>query len=374
MSELADFIIARLQRQAPYAASEEATKQGLILPLLAQVGWSSSDVEQVMPEYPVGGGRVDYCLKLADQPRVFLEAKKSTEPLERHDGQLLEYAFKAGVKLAALTNGLQWRLYLPMAEGSWEQRLFFNIDLVSQPPEEVAAHFVQLLGRDAIASGAALVAAEAFRSEEVRKKTVQQFLPKAWTELLRIPDEFLVELVSEKVAQLSGISPTAQEVSEFLADKEGSRPAPEAPGPNIARVRTAPRPPPTPPASPLGSDSGSDLTGFVNQRPTGYELFGVETHVETFQDVLLGVTAELAKRYPHRIPEFLALRGRKRAYFARGKNELYEPRAIMGTDLWAETNSSANDIVRRCHSLLAICGHAKTELRVAASPRRPNQP
>ena len=39
---------------------ESATKQGVVLNLLRLAGWDTFDVSQVVPEYTVGTGRVDY--------------------------------------------------------------------------------------------------------------------------------------------------------------------------------------------------------------------------------------------------------------------------------------------------------------------------
>ena len=46
--------------------------------------------------------------------------KRTGTALTEHQEQLLGYAFREGVPLAALTDGLIWWLYLPTAAGSWE--------------------------------------------------------------------------------------------------------------------------------------------------------------------------------------------------------------------------------------------------------------
>jgi len=81
--------------------------------------------------------------------------KRINEDLEKHQEQLLEYAFRHGVKIAVLTNGLVWWLYLPLFQGSWEQRKFIALDIQQQELTTVAEHFVAFLGRAAVASGEA---------------------------------------------------------------------------------------------------------------------------------------------------------------------------------------------------------------------------
>ena len=72
------------------------------------------DVSEVVPEHTVGNRRVDYALRPGSPNAVFIEVKRRGENLDRHQQQLLEYCFQEGVKLAALTNGLTWWLYLPL--------------------------------------------------------------------------------------------------------------------------------------------------------------------------------------------------------------------------------------------------------------------
>ena len=47
------------------AFNEEATKRGFILPLFHALGWNIEDTgNEVLPEYAVSQGRVDYAFKL----------------------------------------------------------------------------------------------------------------------------------------------------------------------------------------------------------------------------------------------------------------------------------------------------------------------
>ena len=121
---------------------ESATKQGVALRLLSLAGWNPFDVSEVVPEYTVGNRRVDYALRPGSAIAVFIEVKRPGENLERHQQPLLEHCFQEGVKLAALTNGRTWWLYLPLQAGSWEQRRFLTIDLESQEPNIVEQRFM----------------------------------------------------------------------------------------------------------------------------------------------------------------------------------------------------------------------------------------
>ena len=100
---------------------ESATKQSVVLRLLSLCGWDPFDPAQVVSEYTVGNRRVDFALRPGSANAVFIEVKPPSESLENHQQQLLEHCFQEGVKLAALTNGRTWWLYLPLQSGSWDQ-------------------------------------------------------------------------------------------------------------------------------------------------------------------------------------------------------------------------------------------------------------
>jgi predicted type IV restriction endonuclease len=101
--DLINLIRLIVKNKGEYAVNEQRTKNGVVHPLLACLGWDPSNVQEVDPEYAVGNGRVDYCLKRSDVAAVFIEVKRLDEPLVKHEEQLLRYAFERSVTLAALT-------------------------------------------------------------------------------------------------------------------------------------------------------------------------------------------------------------------------------------------------------------------------------
>ena len=100
MSDSLEDFLQRLRRQQnPSLDNEEATRQGIILPVLGRLGWDRDNVREVFPEFQVENGRVDYCLKIGEKKGAFIEVKRPSENLESHQEQLLEYAFRDGVEL-----------------------------------------------------------------------------------------------------------------------------------------------------------------------------------------------------------------------------------------------------------------------------------
>jgi predicted type IV restriction endonuclease len=156
MQEQLKGFINRLKTDRRIETFDEAsTKQAVILPLLTDLGWNQINIDEVQPEYSVSGKRVDYSLRINSLNKVFIEVKKIGIELENHQEQLLNYSFQQGVKLAILTNGVTWWFYLPLNEGSWEQRKFYTIDVFQQDSDDMVSKFIDFLSRDNINSGKA---------------------------------------------------------------------------------------------------------------------------------------------------------------------------------------------------------------------------
>lgn len=101
-----------------HCATEETTKQALILPLLDILGFSPFDPMRVKAEYSAdfpgvkASERVDYALFCHELPVMFIEAKAHGEKLGNHSPQLSRY-FNATpeVTIGAITNGREWRFF-----------------------------------------------------------------------------------------------------------------------------------------------------------------------------------------------------------------------------------------------------------------------
>ena len=198
---------------------ESATKQGVVLKLLSLAGWDTFDISQVTPEYTVGTRRVDYVLRPGSSNAVFIEVKRPSENLERHQQQLLEYCFQEGVKLAVLTNGRTWWLYLPLQAGNWEQRRFLSIDLVVQESGVVEREFLRYLSRERVDSGQAVRDAEDLVESQQRDEIIGKAIDAAWAQIVETPDDFLVDLISRTAERISGLKPEPEMIEQFLSGR-----------------------------------------------------------------------------------------------------------------------------------------------------------
>ncbi len=347
--------VDKLKSERRFATLDEAaTKQGIVLPLLSKLGWDTFNIDEVVPEYAVATRRVDYAFRLNNANKLFIEVKKPTEELENHQEQLLDYSFKQGVKLAALTNGPRWWFYLPLNEGSWEQRKFYTVDIVEQESGDIARRFVDFLSREAVDTGRAVENAERVYKSQQKTKIIRQTLPEAWNKIISDVDDALGDLLSETTERLCGYKADAELVAQFLNENKnrlllgspqritGGRP-----------TQTASTQPAVPPAR-----------GYTGSSIQAFSFKGARQQVNSWIDLLLTLCSLLSSRHGQDFDRVLTLMGRKRPYFSQNPDVLRLPRKIENSELFVESNLSANSIVRLSRDLISLFGYADSDLAI----------
>ena len=194
---------------------EARARTEAIDPILERLGWDRFS-EDFKREFSVSSGRVDYALFVRGKPEAFIEAKRPSEDLDPHQRQLLTYSALHGVRLAALTNGLSWWLYLPLQVGNFEARRFCQLHICNQDVSEVCDLLIEFLSRENVYAGAAVENAEARLAQLQEAKKVDNALPQAWEDLIAGPDGMLVELINERVKGRYGIEAAPERIKGFL--------------------------------------------------------------------------------------------------------------------------------------------------------------
>jgi len=91
------------------AMPEEQIKFRFIEPLLENLGWQREDIEK---EKRILKGRADYILRIGNQDKLVIEAKKTDIKLSEEDGrQAVSYAHHKNIKFSVLTNFKEIRVY-----------------------------------------------------------------------------------------------------------------------------------------------------------------------------------------------------------------------------------------------------------------------
>ena len=199
---------------------EKSIRAEVIDHILDRLGWDKFG-EDLMTEYRVEGGVVDYALLVDNKPKVFIEAKRPSEDLISHQDQLLNYCAKDRVPLAVLTNGIHWWFYLRLQDGNAEDQPFCKLRIHKGMSKRLISHtcdcLIGFLSREKICSGQAVSDAEDVFAQLQNDKRIEEALPRAWKELKDGPDDRLIKLFDDKVEELCGLRAGTNRVEEFIS-------------------------------------------------------------------------------------------------------------------------------------------------------------
>jgi len=134
--------IAVLSEKIPtlieHLETEEATKNALIMPFIAALGYDVFNPQEVVPEFTadVGtkkGEKVDYAIMQDNEVIILIECKKSKSDLsEANTHQLFRYFTVTNARIAILTNGVQYRFFSDLEESNkMDERPFLELDMLN---------------------------------------------------------------------------------------------------------------------------------------------------------------------------------------------------------------------------------------------------
>lgn len=323
MKELLERVRYRLA--AGSYANEAAISHGVVTPILNALGWDSSDPDQLVPEFSIGRGRVDFCLLgLGRRPSVFIEVKGVGRAVDG-DRQLFEYAFHEGVPLCVLTDGREWSFYLPSGQGSYDDRRVYRLQLDDRESSESEAVLQRYLGRERVRAGTAFEDAQRDYRDAAGRREAATALPRAWSELLTDREELLLELVADKAEGICGFRPMPADVLTFLAGLTSV----QAPLPPTSRLQT----PPLSPSAIVARLPEEPIASTASVAPTAaakaitYRMFGKERIAASANLALVQILETLAAIDPKKIHELAGrVQGRSRNHIARSPKEIYPSR------------------------------------------------
>ena len=107
----------KVRNQRELIKTEEATKTAFVLPFIQLLGYNVFDPREVIPEYTADigtkkGEKIDYAIMKDGRPIILIECKKCDDGLSQsHVSQLYRYFATTKVKVAVLTNGLEYWMF-----------------------------------------------------------------------------------------------------------------------------------------------------------------------------------------------------------------------------------------------------------------------
>lgn len=330
MTEL-QLTLAKIQEQLEKGSfkNEQSISQGVVLPVLQNLGWDVFRTDIVCPEYTSGTGRVDYALcSPPGEPRCFIEVKQPGFIGKKIDDaviQLMNYAFHSGSQFVVLTDGQTWSFYLPAEPGPYEERRVFMLDLFEHEADKAAEVLTRYLLEQDVKSGETLDRAKKDLHNAALRDKAKRELPSAWRDLVREQDPALIDRLANECESKTGVRPENTDVISFLEKLAYSRDSFDS-----SKKTTTTKKKPSPPIQ--GSQRGWNPDKQREESPQNkshkfsYSLHGQEYYCSTMKEVLISVFTKLADEDPSflmRCAENQKFVGQKRRYIARTKEQLY---------------------------------------------------
>ena len=344
------------------AESEAQIKQWVIIPILRALGWDDTKPE-IVPEFVVDNGRVDYALRRGEQAMVFIEAKRPGAADTKGEEQLFQYASNRGVPFLILTDGDVWDFYLSMAAGTYAERRFYRAELHrSENLQEYADIFSEYLRKDFVISDSAKQKAEKRHASNRDRGQARSAIPTVWRSLLEEPDEMIRDLVAEETESKCGTKPDLDDVEEFLRQQADTQIA----APVVRGARQA------------ASRPSRSRPTQTKVKIVGFDFDGKQVKCTYASETL----AEILKEFQRRDSSFMArfapkVRSNKRRLVAENRDDLYALKHLITSSIdmengwWLGSNISSSSVRKYAEIACEIAGvKFESDLTFLEKPRQ----
>ena len=328
-----------------------SVKLGVVLRLLNAAGWDVFDISEVVPDYPAGNGKVDFALMASSSrgtggpayPKVMLEVRPSGENLDssRHERRLVAQCSRVGAPLGVLTNGRRWLLLSQAPDYQGNGHRFCEVDLAGDPVS-ATEELNRYLSKDRVASGQAARSAERTLRDRARDTVTRQAVLDGWRQVVLGLQDGLVELIATAAEQRAGYRPEVRQVRRVLTE---------------SRAELLP--------SAEGLTGSASAGGGSSRRRPASLTFLSETHlVSSWPDLLVQVCLLICQRHPEDFEKILEVRGRERPYFSRSAEDLYLPKPVGDTGIYASCQGAGSLIEQRARRVVELFGYPVDTLAV----------
>lgn len=134
--EKIDELAAKAKRDKSSLLTEALTKSSLIVPFIQALGYSTTNISEVYPEFTADvagkkGEKVDYAIMHNGKPSILIECKKCGDDLriDKQD-QLHRYFMTVDARIAILTDGIRYLFFSDTDEDKkMDSRPFMELNL-----------------------------------------------------------------------------------------------------------------------------------------------------------------------------------------------------------------------------------------------------
>lgn len=133
----------KIEKYKDRVINEEMTKTAFILPFFDLLGYDTRNPFEFHAEFTADiadakGEKVDYAILIDDIPRILVEAKDCTNPLDKADKQLCRYFNVTSAKIGILTNGIVYKFFTDLEETNiMDKKPFLEINILNIRDNEI---------------------------------------------------------------------------------------------------------------------------------------------------------------------------------------------------------------------------------------------
>ncbi|HOG18415.1 MAG TPA: hypothetical protein PLB96_13820 [Syntrophales bacterium] len=108
--------------------------------------------------------------------------------------------------------------------------------------------------------------------------------------------------------------------------------------------------------SPNEAYTGASVKGFYLEKKY--------YRAESFIDILREIIGIMVRHHGQDIDKILTIKGPKRKYFSKDKNDIHTEEKIRGTNIYFEKNDNAKTLAMRCEKILKLFGHDYVSFKI----------
>jgi len=222
-------LVQRLPKLKNHLMTEEATKNALVMPFIAALGYDIFNPQEVIPEFTADigtkkGEKVDYAIMRDGEAIILIECKCASGDLcHENMNQLYRYFAVTKARIAILTNGIQYKFFSDLEETNrMDDKPFLELDLLNLKSNALA-EVKKMAKEDFDLDRMLSVASELKYTSEIRKVLNAQ---------AESPDENFVRFFFQQVIPGGRFTSTMKEqftplvskaFNQFLSDKVSDR-------------------------------------------------------------------------------------------------------------------------------------------------------
>jgi D-alanine-D-alanine ligase-like ATP-grasp enzyme len=353
MENLLEFI-KKLQSDKRFTSFDEvATKQGIVLKILSLLEWDPFNIDEIQPEYAMGDKKVDFSLRSNDSNKAFIVVEKVAKNLKNSREQLMDFAAEEGVKIAILTNGITWWFFSPHLGDDFEDRDVLSIQINEQKPDQITQGFLEFLSKGSVVSGKAAEALENIYQAKQKAILIEEHLPKAWQEIMKEPEKWLVDIVVKVTEGLCGYKPDKETVENFLSSDVEMK----------LEIPTLIKPEPSSKPQEVKKSVQKSYTG----KPINAFTFkGKKYMVKSWKDMLLKVCELINAEHKDNFEFLINLSTQGEDVFSKDEHRILISEKIPGTDIYVNVDLTPKDTLALCYETISVFGYKESDLSIEA--------